>query len=242
MKKAIVFENIYAGYGKTLILKDLSFEVPEGEVFGVIGPNGCGKTTMLNTLSGFIKPVGGTVRYYERKINQLEPHERCRMGMGRTWQIPRPFSGMTVYDNLLTAAVYGADIPKKEAAELVESILEETGLISKKEVLSGELTLLDRKRAELARAMASKPAVLLLDEAAAGLTEAESEQIMELVAKLHDKRYTILWIEHNIETMLNATDRLMCMAEGRNAICGDPREVMGSDIVEEIYLGADTDE
>ena len=237
MEDIISFENITAGYGRTRILDNLSFRVSEGEVFGVIGPNGCGKTTMLNVLTGSIYPISGSLLFRGKEIGTLAPHKRCRLGIGRTWQIPRPFVGMTVYENVLTSAVHGAGLSMEQGAEKADDVLTEIGLLDKKDILSGELTLLDRKRLELARAMASDPEVLLLDEVAAGLTETETKEIMALVGSLKEKKYTVIWIEHNIETMLNATDRLMCMAEGHNVICGDPGEVMDSDIVEELYLG-----
>lgn len=236
----ISFENITAGYGRTRILDNLSFSVSEGEVFGVIGPNGCGKTTMLNVLTGSIYPSSGNLLFKGEEIGTLDTHKRCRLGIGRTWQIPRPFSRMTVYENVLASAVHGAGLSQEQGAEKACGVLDEIGLADKKDILSGELTLLDRKRLELARAMASDPSVLLLDEVAAGLTEDEAKEIMSLVGSLKEKNYTVIWIEHNIETMLNATDRLMCMAEGRNVICGDPKEVMESEIVEELYLGKDT--
>ena len=239
MEDMISFENIIAGYGCTRILDNLSFSVSEGEVFGVIGPNGCGKTTMLNVLTGSIYPISGSLLFKGREIGTLASHKRCRLGIGRTWQIPRPFAGMTVYENVLTSSVHGAGLSMEQGAEKAGGVLDEIGLADKKDTLSGELTLLDRKRLELARAMASDPSVLLLDEAAAGLTENEAKEIMSLVGSLKEKHYTVIWIEHNIETMLNATDRLMCMAEGRNVICGDPGEVMESEIVEELYLGKD---
>ena len=235
----ISFDDIKAGYGRSRILKGLSFSVREGEVFGVIGPNGCGKSTMLNVLTGTLCPSSGRLFYREKEISGLPSYKRCRLGIGRTWQIPRPFKGMTVYDNVLTGAVHGAGESVKQSREKAEKVLKETGLADKSRIPSGELTLLDRKRLELARAMASGPEVLLLDEVAAGLTEAETKEIMALVGGLRERKYTVIWIEHNIETMLKATDRLMCMADGRNVICGDPGEVMGSEIVEELYLGKD---
>ncbi|MBO4905260.1 MAG: ABC transporter ATP-binding protein [Lachnospiraceae bacterium] len=235
---AVVFENVDCGYGSVRILNDLSFRVTEGEVFGVIGPNGCGKTTMLNALSGFIRPTGGSVFCFDRRMNDLPPFERCRIGIGRTWQIPRPFTGMSVFENVLAAATHGAG-KKEDAASYAEEALIQTGLIDRKDALSGELTLLDRKKLELARALATEPKILLLDEVAAGLTETETSEMIRLVGKLRDKRHTIIWIEHNIETMLNATDRLMCMSEGRNVTEGAPADVMASEIVEELYLGTD---
>lgn len=239
---AVVFENVDCGYGSVRILNDLSFRVSEGEVFGVIGPNGCGKTTMLNALSGFIIPSAGDIFCFQNRINTLAPYERCRMGIGRTWQIPKPFVGMSVYENVLAAAVYGGGKKAAQAELAASSSLEHTGLLGKKDVVSGELALLDRKRLELARAIATGPRLLLLDEVAAGLTESETEEITGLVRKLKEERYTIIWIEHNIETMLSATDRLMCMSEGRCVMLGDPSDVMASSVVEELYLGCDDEQ
>ncbi|MCR5773691.1 MAG: ABC transporter ATP-binding protein [Lachnospiraceae bacterium] len=244
---AAVFDNVEAGYGNVRILNGLSFRVAEGEVFGVIGPNGCGKTTMLNALSGMIRPSKGMISCFGKELNRLEAYERCRLGIGRTWQIPRPFAGMSVYENTLAAAVHGAGRKNllrdrrsgRKESDTALKALEETGLAEKKDMPSGELTLLDRKRLEVARAMASEPRLLLLDEVAAGLTEAETTQITDLVAGLKEKHYTVIWIEHNIETMMKATDRLMCMSEGRNVLTGDPAEVMASETVERLYLGAD---
>ncbi len=235
-----VFENVCSGYGRIRVLNDLSFRVPEGEVFGVIGPNGCGKTTMLNTFSGFVKPAGGKIMFDGAVINRTSPFMRCRMGIGRTWQIPRPFTGMSVCENILAAISYGtpAFLSKNHnAMERAEHILETAGLIDKKDIPAKQLTLLDRKRLELARAVATDPKLLLLDEVAAGLNSVETQGVMDLVRKLKDGGLTIIWIEHNIETMRYATDRLMCMSEGGSAIVGDPAEVLSSDIVEELYLG-----
>ena len=242
MENMLVFDNVNAGYGKIRILNGLSFEVKKGEVFGIIGPNGSGKTTMFNALLGLIKPTGGKIIFDGEDVTKLSANKRCMKGLGRTFQIPRPFENMSVYENVLVAEVHGAKRPEPIGRSDALKILKMTGLFDKREVRSGELTLLDRKRLEVARAIGTAPKLLLLDEVAAGLTDAEVKDIMKLVASLKEAGYTIIWIEHIIETMVNATDRLMCMSEGKNVICGDPKEVMNSKIVEELYLGAESDE
>ncbi len=238
MSGMIEFENVCAGYGKLKVLDNLSFDAGQGEIFGVIGPNGSGKTTMLAALAGQIRPTSGKIIFNGSDISGLPPYKRCRMGIGRTFQVPRPFAGMTVFENVLAAAVHGAGLSRKEAAEAAGECLETVGLAHKRNAAASELTLLDSKKLETARALGTRPKLLLLDETAAGLTEAETDEIIELALKLKKRGLTIIWIEHILEVMRNATDRLMCIAEGRNAICGLPGVVMGSDIVEEIYLGS----
>ncbi len=176
---------------------------------------------------------------FDTDASRLTPHERCSLGVGRTWQIPRPFDKMSVADNVKTGAVHGAKIPMDKAQDAAEEALGIAGLMSKKDCPAGELTLLDRKKLELARALATKARLLLLDEVAAGLTEAEAGEVMDLVRTLKERKYTIIWIEHNIEVMLGAADRLMCMSEGRNVILDTPEKVMNSNIVEELYLGSE---
>lgn len=237
METILEFEDVYAGYGKIHVLNGLSFTVGRGEVFGVIGPNGSGKTTMLNALTGLIRPSAGRIRLEQRDITRLSVDARCRLGIGRTFQIPRPFLRMSVYENALVSAAFGRGLPERACGEAVLDVLRVTGLYEKRDTLSGKLTLLDRKRLEIARAVVAKPRLLLLDEVAAGLTSAEIDDIIALVTKLKAAGFTIVWIEHILETMLRVPDRLMCLAEGRSAVIGPPPEVMRSRVVEELYLG-----
>jgi branched-chain amino acid transport system ATP-binding protein len=236
------FKNVDAGYGRVKVLNNLSFEVKQKQVFGVIGPNGCGKTTMFNALLGQIIPTKGEIIFNGQNITNKSPNERCRMGIGRTYQVPRPFENMTVFENVLVASVYGGQHSEKIAKPIAEEALKVTGLYEKRNIFSGKLTLLDRKRLEIARALGTQPTLLLLDEVAAGLTEEEVHEVMDLVEELKNTGLTILWIEHIMETMVKSTDVLMCMSAGTNLIVGEPNEVMNSKLVEEVYLGVEEEE
>ncbi len=242
MDNILTFENVDAGYGRVQILHDLSFEVKQGEVCGVIGPNGCGKTTMFNALIGLIIPTAGKITFDGKDVTKMAANARCNLGIGRTYQVPRPFEGMSVFENVLVAAVHGAKHSEHDGRKVALEALELTGLYDKREIISGELTLLDRKRLEIARALGTEPKLLLLDEVAAGLTEAEVGDVMKMVADLKAAKYSIIWIEHVIQTMVQSTDHLLCMAEGHNLIYGNPLEVMNSKEVEEVYLGAEEED
>ncbi|MBC5732553.1 ATP-binding cassette domain-containing protein [Flavonifractor sp. DFI.6.63] len=236
------FEHVNAGYGRVQILNDLSFEMKRGEVYGVIGPNGCGKTTMFNALIGLIIPTKGKIAYDGHDVTKTNAAARCKLGIGRTYQVPRPFEGMSVFENVLVASVHGAGHSEKDGRRVALEALKLTELYEKREIRAGELTLLDRKRLEIARALGTEPKLLLLDEVAAGLTEAEVQDVMKMVANLKAAGYSIIWIEHVIQTMVESTDTLMCMSEGHNLLVGEPLEVMNSKLVEEVYLGVEEDE
>jgi branched-chain amino acid transport system ATP-binding protein len=242
METILKFDHVDAGYGSVKILHDLSFSVEEGQVLGVIGPNGCGKSTMFNALIGLIIPTAGTISFDGHDITKLSPHKRAGMGIGRTYQVPRPFEKLSVFENVLVAAVHGAGHSEKNGARIAHHALDVTGLLEKESVIAGELTLLDRKRLEIARALGTEPKLVLLDEVAAGLIDAEIQDVMKLVADLRAMKLTVIWVEHVIETMVGSTDVLMCMSDGHEIIIGEPVPVMNSKEVEEVYLGTEEED
>jgi branched-chain amino acid transport system ATP-binding protein len=239
MSTILTVENLHVAYGKFKVLHDLSFEVAEGQVLGVIGPNGAGKTTLMNGICGLAIPHEGQIVFEGHDITKAAPNVRCGLGIGRTYQIPRPFEGLTVFENVLVGASYGAGQSERHSSGGAIEVLKETGLYEKGDVLAGQLSLLDRKRLEIARALATKPKLLLLDEVAAGLTDAEVQDVMKLVDHLKGIGLTIIWIEHVIKTMAEATDMLLCLSVGTKLVYGDPRYVMESKEVEEVYLGVE---
>ncbi|MFN3643080.1 MAG: ABC transporter ATP-binding protein [Gemmobacter sp.] len=225
-------------FGAVRIAEDISFDVPEGEVVGIIGPNGAGKTTLFGLLAGTVPLDSGQILFAGRDVTPLPTHRRARMGIVRTYQIPRPFTHMTVRENLAVAAVFAGQLEEAESGEWVDEVLAFTGLVRERDMLAGKLPLLGRKRHELARALATRPSLLLIDEVAAGLTDAEVDDFIDLVARIKGAGITVVWIEHVMKTMLRATDRLLALAGGRIIAQGPPQDVIRSPEVQRVYLGA----
>jgi branched-chain amino acid transport system ATP-binding protein len=224
-------------FGALVVIDDLSMHLGDGEALGVIGPNGAGKTTLFNLITGGLAPDAGRVYLEEHDITGHSPHQRCRIGLGRSYQIPHPFVGMTVFENLLVGACFGTGKPERQCHARCVEILERTGLIDKANALAGSLTLLERKQLELARALACEPRVLLLDEIAGGLTEAECGQLVEHIREIRAGGVSVIWIEHIVHALISVVDRLMVINFGRTVADGAPAAVMASAEVQQIYMG-----
>jgi len=237
MTKALETVGLRKSFGGVLVIDDLSIDVESGEALGIVGPNGAGKTTWFNLITGAVHADAGKVIFDGKDITALSRHDRCREGIGRTFQIPKPFSGMTVFENLLVAATHGRRMTERASYEHCIEILDITGLHKKVNLLAGSLTLLDRKRLELARALATDPRLLLLDEIAGGLTQAEVEELIEEIKKLRQTGVTIIWIEHIVHALLAVVDRIAVIQFGRKLCEGDPHEVMNSAEVQACYMG-----
>ena len=219
----------------------LTYAVSAGEALGVIGPNGAGKTTMFNLITGTLAPDAGRVAFLGRDVTAESAAQRCRSGMARSFQVPQPFGGLTVFENAMVAATQGADLYGHEAEALCLDVLDQTGLLPKANAPAGRLTLLDRKRLELTRALCAKPKLLLLDEIAGGLTDDECHSLVATIRSIHRTGMSIIWIEHVVHALLRVVERLIVIDFGRMIADGEPKAVMDSREVKEIYLGIAAD-
>jgi branched-chain amino acid transport system ATP-binding protein len=229
-------ENVGKRFGALVVADAISFRLEEGEALGIIGPNGAGKSTLFNLVTGNLKVGGGTIRFRGEDVTGLPPMRRCLMGIGRTFQIPQPFGKLTVFENCLVAAGFGAK-GRADATGTCAEILRETGLLAQANKPAGSLSLLGRKRLELARALATSPKLLLLDEIAGGLTEAEGEALVETIRAVRARGVSVIWIEHVLHALNAVVSRLLVLNFGRVIAQGPPEAVMASRAVREIYLG-----
>jgi branched-chain amino acid transport system ATP-binding protein len=225
-------------YGSLVVTDGVSLSVAEGEALGIIGPNGAGKTTLFALITGAIAPNAGSIALNGEDITGMPPQKRCLAGICRSHQVPHPFEKLTVAENLLVAACFGQDKREAEVVDTIGEILELTGLASKANRVSGGLPLLDRKRLEMARALATDPRLLLLDEIAGGLTEGECRELVETIRAIHKGGRTIVWIEHIVHALVAVVGRLVVLNFGRVIAEGEPRAVLASPEVREIYLGS----
>lgn len=230
-------DGISKNFGALTVAEAIAFSVAEGEALGIIGPNGAGKSTLFNLITGTIAPDAGTIRFLGKDVTRVSPMQRCLAGMGRTFQIPQPFEKLTVFENLLVAGAFGQQKQEDEVASDCADILVQTGLIDEANSLAGSLSLLQRKRLELARALATRPRLLLLDEIAGGLTEGECGLLVETIRAIHRSGVAVIWIEHVLHALNSVVERLLVLHFGRVIGIGTPDEMMNSPEVREIYLG-----
>lgn len=230
-------EKITKRFGGLVAVRDLSFELSSGEVVGFLGPNGAGKTTLINVIAGEQVPESGRVKFKGKDISGLPLHKICHLGIARTYQIPQPFTKLTVHQNVAVAVIYGRNFSKKAAEQEALKILDFTGLSDKREMLAGNLEEISLKRLELARSLATGPTLLLIDELAGGLTEKEIPQVLELLKKINEMGVTIIIIEHVMKVMMKAVDRIIVMDEGAKIAEGEPRDVIKNSKVIKAYFG-----
>lgn len=241
MSNLLSVSGLTKSFGAVVVADQTSFDVAQGEAIGIIGPNGAGKTTLFNLITGTLKPSGGQIRFDGADVTDSSAAARCRKGIARSFQIPQPFGGMTVFENALVGATQGAGLPARQAESHALAVLEQTGLINKANQRAGSLSLLERKRLELTRALSAKPKLLLLDEIAGGLTEAECHALVDTIQTIHKSGTTIIWIEHVVHALLAVVERLIVIDFGKKIAEGDPKAIMDSPEVKEIYLGVDPD-
>ena len=232
-------ERLCKSFGGLRAIHELEFKVGEGEIIGLIGPNGSGKTTALNLITGFLKPDSGTITFRGENITGLPRHRVCQKGIARTFQLIKPFLDFTALQNVMVGRVYGRAPTKslKVAAEESREVLEQVSLLDKAEVPAKDLTLMERKRLELARALAAKPQLLLLDELMAGLNPGETEDAMQLIRQIRDLKITIVVVEHIVKAILGLSDRIIVLNMGEKIAEAPPQEIVHNPKVIKVYLG-----
>lgn len=240
MTEVLRVQGVNKSFGKLQVLEDVSFAVPSGQPLGIVGPNGAGKSTLLSIISGSETASSGKLYLDGNDVTKLSAEKRTALGVGRTFQIPRPFGGLTVFQNVLAGATFGSGLRGRAAEEKALESLELTGLLPKSNDLAGGLPLLLRKRLELARALATNPSLMLLDEIAGGLTEAECDELIVTIKELVSSGVTVVWIEHVVHALLAVVERIVCLDTGRIVADGPPAEVMQSEEVLRVYLGSGT--
>ncbi|WP_055480825.1 ATP-binding cassette domain-containing protein [Sphaerimonospora mesophila] len=230
-------DEITKRFGRVTVAKDLTLTVRPGEALGIVGPNGAGKSSLFAMISGDLRPDGGAVWFGGRKVTDVPPHARTRAGIGRTYQVPRPFEHLTVFENVLVCAHQGAALKGRQAWTHAMETLERTGLADLANIPAGRLALLQRKRLEMARALGTGPRLLLLDEVAGGLTEPEVLELVEVVKRLHAEGLGIVWIEHVVHALVKTVGRMVCLAGGDVIADDEPMRVLADQKVRELYLG-----
>lgn len=229
--------NLRRSFGAIVVADDINLSVVEGEALGIIGPNGAGKSSLFNLISGRLAPDAGSIILDGKDVTRVPARKRVSAGIGRSFQIPQPFDGMTTFENTAVAACFGAGGSEKEEQEHVIDVLHRTGLLPKANMPAGSLSLLERKRLEMARALATKPRILLLDEIAGGLTEAECQSLIATIQEINAAGTTIIWIEHVTHALLAVVTRLVAIDFGKVIGEGAPKAVMDSEAVRQIYFG-----
>ncbi len=235
----IELDHVTKTFGRVIVADGLSLAVGPADIVGIVGPNGAGKTSLFGLISGDLTPASGEIRFGGQPITRLGPAARCRLGIGRTYQVPRPFGDMTVFENVLVAVQQGAGLRRQASYERAARVLTRTGLRPDANVPAERLGLLQRKRLEVARGIATDPKLLLLDEVAGGLTDPEVGQLVQIVLGIRGEGVAVLWIEHVMRTLTAAVQRLICLAGGRFIGDGAPAEVLATPAVREVFLGAE---
>lgn len=237
MATVLSIRGLSRSFGSLQVIDGFELDLASGEALGVIGPNGAGKSTLFNLITGNLAPDAGAIAFDGADVTAMPVHKRCRLGMGRSYQIPHPFGGMTVFENLLVGATFGRGGTEAGSYGVCARILELTGLAGKANVLAGALTLLERKRLELARALSTEPRLLLLDEIAGGLTEHEVQELVETIREIRTPQISVIWIEHIVHALMSVVDRLVVIHSGRKLDDGAPERVIANPEVREVYMG-----
>ena len=231
--------GVQKSFGALQVAQDISFDVPQGQALGIIGPNGAGKSTLLNLITGNIDPDQGRIEFMGRDVTKIPPMQRTLMGMGRSFQIPQPFDNISVFENVLVAACFGQNVSESVAIDPCADILEQTEMMHLANMPASKLSLLERKRLELARALATNPKLLMLDEIAGGLTDAECLSLIDTIKAIHSSGVTIIWIEHVLHALTSVVEQLLVLDFGKVIAMGEPNKIMESRNVKQVYLGID---